>query len=194
MVIVVGPSNFYVCDVWIDFLHMVFCRSTFKQRVARPRRYGFCIFLFLRCRSSQSPSAQRRPRRVAVTINAGHELSELTRLRRPKIDRCDFLMSCRSPPAPWGREGEFAGHSNRSVPSRPRCGHTGAQNGRPIPAFADCRCRIDTFDNGGFTGMLRVQIVSFGATKIRRESPESRTPRCRLAAAMGPSARQGIRL
>jgi hypothetical protein len=94
MVIVVGPSNVCVCDVWIDFLHMVFCRSTFKQRVARPRRYGFCIALFLRCRSSKAPSAQRRPRRVAVTINAGHELSELARLRRPKIDRCGFLVSC----------------------------------------------------------------------------------------------------
>ena len=58
--------------------------------------------------------------------------------------------------------------------------------------FADCRCRIDiTSDNGGFTGMLRVQIVSFGAT-IRRESPESRMPRCGLAAAMDPSARQGF--
>jgi len=61
--------------------------------------------------------------------------------------------------------------------------------------FADCRYRIDiTPDNGSFTRMLRVQIVSFGATKIRRESPEFRMPRCGLAAAMGPSARQGIRL
>jgi hypothetical protein len=86
MVILVGPSNFCVCDVWIDFLHMAFCRSTLEQRVARPRRYGFRIALFLRRRSSKAQSAQRRPRRVAVRINAGHELSELTRLRRPKIE------------------------------------------------------------------------------------------------------------
>jgi hypothetical protein len=61
--------------------------------------------------------------------------------------------------------------------------------------FAGCRCRIDiTSDNAGFTGMLRVQIVSICATKIRRESPKSRMPWCGLAAAMDPSARQGIRL
>jgi hypothetical protein len=102
MVILVGPSNFCVWDVWIDFLHMVFCRSTLEQRVARPRRYGFCIALFLRRRSSEAPSAQRRSRRVAVTISAGHESGELTRLPRPKIDRYGFLVSCRSALAPWG--------------------------------------------------------------------------------------------
>jgi len=41
--------------------------------------------------------------------------------------------------------------------------------------FADCRCYIAiafAFDNSGFTGILRAQIVSFGATKVRRESPD----------------------
>jgi hypothetical protein len=58
--------------------------------------------------------------------------------------------------------------------------------------FADWRCRTDiAFDNGGFTGMLWVQIVSFGSTKIRRESPESRIRRCGLAAAMGPFGQAG---
>ena len=39
--------------------------------------------------------------------------------------------------------------------------------------FADCRCHIAiAFDNSGFTSMLRVPIVSFGATKVRRESPD----------------------
>jgi hypothetical protein len=54
--------------------------------------------------------------------------------------------------------------------------------------FADCRCRIDiTSDDGDLRGILRMQIVSWGATTIRRESPESRIPRCGRAAAMGPS-------
>jgi GNAT superfamily N-acetyltransferase len=51
--------------------------------------------------------------------------------------------------------------------------------------FADCRCDIAiAFDNSDFTGMLRMPIVSFGATKIRRESPD-------LECHYGPFGRAG---
>jgi hypothetical protein len=111
MVILVGPSNFCVWDVWIDFLHMVFCRSTLEQRVARPRRYGFCIALFLRRRSSEAPSAQRRSRRVAVTISAGHESR---RINTPAAPENRSIWLSRELPFGTGSLGSEMGRLNFS--------------------------------------------------------------------------------
>jgi hypothetical protein len=111
--LVLAIFAFGVCG--LIFFTWFFCRSTLEQWVARPRRYGFCIALFLRRRSSEAPSAQRRSRRVAVTISAGHESR---RINTPPAPENRSMWLSRELPFGTGSLGHRADDHSVPLPAR----------------------------------------------------------------------------